>query len=57
MAIGIYRSALRVYKAKSELGGFQGSASYCMSKPELAREILVAAENKLAQYIDLNEAA
>lgn len=50
-------SALKVYKTKSQQTGFQGSASYCMSKPELASAILLAAENKLAKYIDLNEAA
>jgi hypothetical protein len=53
----LVKSALRVYKEKSQQGGFQGSASYCMSKPELAAAILVAAENKLSEYIDLNEAA
>lgn len=53
----LVKSALRVYKSKSVLGGFQGAASYCMSKPELASAILLAAENKLAEYIDLNEAA
>lgn len=48
----LIRSALRVYKTKSQQGGFQGTASYCMSKPELGKDILLAAENKLAEYID-----
>lgn len=48
----LIRSALRVYKTKSQQGAFQGTASYCMSKPELAKDILLAAENKLAEYID-----
>lgn len=48
----LIKTALRVYKTKSELGSFQGTASYCMSKPELSTAILLAAENKLAELID-----
>jgi hypothetical protein len=53
----LVKSALKVYKTKSIQGAYQGSASYCMSKLDLAESILLAAENKLAEYIDLNDAA
>ncbi len=48
----LIRSALSTYRSKSTNRGYDGTASYCMSRPELAKAILIAAENRLSEYIE-----